>query len=133
MEPLLIKSCSVDRPGVLTLRGYPNERQPWTPTPRLVVDVHTICWYTIGVAYSRRIPPTVTAPSDSAEAVRCREQLTLAQRQIEESGYVLPFTIGTSFGVVEFIVVVSLDVRGEYLPRNTDLISELIAQFNGVL
>ena len=121
MPHLLISSCSVDRPGVLTLRGYPNERQPWTPTPRLVVDVHTICWYTIGVAYSRRIPPTVTAPSDSAEAVRC------------ESGYVLPFTIGTSFGVVEFIVVVSLDVRGEYLPRNTDLISELIAQFNGVL
>lgn len=47
MEPLLIKSCSVDKPGVLTLRGYPNERQPWTPTPRVSIDVHTICWYQI--------------------------------------------------------------------------------------
>ncbi|RTL24273.1 MAG: hypothetical protein EKK55_11700 [Rhodocyclaceae bacterium] len=121
MEPLLIKSCSVDRPGVLTLRGYPNERQPWTPTPRLVVDVHTICWYTIGVAYSLRIPPTVIALPDHGDAVRC------------ESGYILPFTVGTSFGVIQIAVVVSADARGEYVPQNTDLISELIHQFNGVL
>jgi hypothetical protein len=39
MPHLLISSCSVDKPGVLTLRGAPNERQPWTPTPRIAIDV----------------------------------------------------------------------------------------------
>lgn len=126
MDTLLIKSCSVDRPGVLTLRGVPNERQPWTPTPRIAIDVHTICWYSIGQSYSGRIPPTVVALPDRGEAVRC------------ESGYILPFTVGTSFGVIQFRVVVSVDARGDdargkYLPQNTDLISELIHQFNGVL
>jgi hypothetical protein len=121
MSNLLIKSCSVDKPGVLTLRGYPNERQPWTPTPRIAIDVHTICWYMIGTSYSGRIPPVVVAPPDHGVAVRC------------ESGYILPFTVGTSFGIIHFGVVVSVDARGEYVPRNTDLISELIHQFNGVL
>lgn len=121
MPHLLISSCSVDKPGVLTLRGAPNERQPWTPTPRIAIDVHTICWYMIGTSYSGRIPPVVVALPDPGDAVRC------------ETGYILPFTVGTSFGIIHFGVVVSVDARGEYVPRNTDLISELIHQFSGVL
>lgn len=121
MPHLLISSCSVDTPGVLTLRGALNERQPWTPTPRIAIDVHTICWYMIGTSYSGRIPPVVVALPDHGDAVRC------------ETGYILPFTVGTSFGIIHFGVVVSVDARGEYVPRNTDLISELIHQFSGVL
>ncbi len=121
MPHLLISSCSVDKPGVLTLRGAPNERQPWTPTPRIAIDVHTICWYMIGTPYGGRFPPVVVALPDHGDAVRC------------ETGYILPFTVGTSFGIIHFGVVVSVDARGEYVPRNTDLISELIHQFSGVL
>ncbi|MBP6489709.1 MAG: hypothetical protein KA274_18625 [Ilumatobacteraceae bacterium] len=110
MPHLLISSCSVDKPGVLTLRGAPNERQPWTPTPRIAIDVHTICWYMIGTPYDRE-------PVGRARGY-C---------------YILPFTVGTSFGIIHFGVVVSVDARGEYVPRNTDLISELIHQFSGVL
>ena len=91
MPHLLISSCSVDKPGVLTLRGAPNERQPWTPTPRIAIDVHTICWYMIGTPYGGRFPPVVVALPDHGDAVRC------------ESGYILPFTVGTSFGIIHFV------------------------------
>ena len=121
MPHLLISSCSVDKPGVLTLRGAPNERQPWTPTPRIAIDVHTICWYTIGTPFGRRIINGVTLTMPDGE------QLTT------DEGYVVPFTIGTSFGAIVFHVPVSAVVRGEYVPQNTDLISELLHQFNGVL
>lgn len=120
MEPLLITSYSVDRPGTITLRGAANSRQPWTPTPRLVVDVHTICWYTIGASYGRRIPPTQTMRADGEVATT-------------DEGYVLPFMIGTSFGQLQFTVPVTAVVKGEFVPLNTDLISELIEQFSGVL
>ena len=119
MPHLLISSCSVDKPGVLTLRGAPNERQPWTPTPRIAIDVHTICWYIIGTSYSGRIRPVVVALPDHGDAVRC------------ESGYILPFTVGTSFGVIQFGVVVSAGPPGEYRPQNPAHIRQQIHQLNG--
>lgn len=121
MEPMLVTSITVDKPGVLTLRGPGNPRHPWAPTPRVVVDVHTICWYTIGTPFGRRIINGVTLTMPDGE------QLTT------DEGYVVPFTIGTSFGAIVFHVPVSAVVRGEYVPQNTALISELLHQFNGVL
>ena len=117
MEPIIVTALSRQKPGVLQLRSVENVRQPWVPTPRLAIDVHTICWYQVGVPFSRRIPPTRVSLPDGSEATT-------------DEGTMLPFLIGTSFGTLQFIVPVTAFVKGEAMPLNTDLISELLEQFH---
>lgn len=117
---LLITDCFTNKPGIISLRGETNRRQPWAPTPRIEIDAHTICWVQLDAPTGRRITPTKITLPDGDEATT-------------DEGYVVPFTVGTSFGVIQFVVPVTAVVRGEFVPINTDLISELLHQFNGVL